>query len=378
MMSMRLAGQWLILTSPILGKTPLLESLAREVRNATDEAFKVATEPRSVDLVIAEIPIRLRATDPGLLAAFSDALTHHVVPKSATSPNTPSVEIRLWSASATGISRPKMPEGMRQRVMARRADLAPSAGYHVDYDATGRILTMMYPNSGSVDVCLSDIANLPQWEKAAPLRSALGWILRRSDRHLLHAAAVTNSHGGALLLGAGGAGKSTTSLNCRQEGMGFLGDDICVIDANPTPRIFNIYGTAKTVWSDRGRFPELDQYLVTDPTIGDYKAVYTVNKSEHHRIVDSGELRVLVLIDRSLPVGEWEPIDPARVVALVASTTASFLPGSGRPMLAALSEIARRIPVIRLSVGQDPKQVAALISSAIDNAITLPRDSRVC
>lgn len=374
---MKRVGPWLTLTSPLLGKTPLVESFVSEVRIATDQAFKVATKPRSIDLVIAEIPIRIRATDPGLLAAFSDALTHHVVPKPFTSLNTPSVEIRLWSASATGISRPKMPEGMRQRVMARRADLAPGAGYHVDFDPTGRMLTLMDPSSSSVDVCLTDIANLPQFERAAPLRSALGWILRRSDRHLLHAAAVTNSHGAALLLGAGGAGKSTTSLRCRQEGMGFLGDDICVIEANPTPRIFNLYGTAKTVWSDQGRFPELDQYLVTDPTIGDYKAVYAVNKSEYHLIVDSSELRVLVLVDRSLPVGEWESIDPARVVALVASTTASFLPGSGRPMLAALSEIARRIPVIRLSVGQDPKQVAELISSAIDNAMTLPRDARV-
>lgn len=369
-------GPWLTPTTPYSGETPLVESFGEAIKSATDQAFTVTTEPQSVDLIIAEIPIRLRATDPGLLAAFSDALTHHVVPQSSTSPNTPSVEIRIWSANATGITRPKMPESIRQRVMARRADLAPGAGYQMDFDPTGRILTMMNPNSGSVDVCLSDIANLPQWERAAPLRSALGWVLRRSDRHLLHAAAVTNSHGAALLLGAGGAGKSTTALHCRQVGMGFLGDDICVIEANPTPRIFNLYGTAKTVWSDKGRFPELDQYLVTDPTIGDYKAVYAVNKSEHHRIVDSSEMRVLVLIDRSLPVGEWESIDPARVVALVASTTASFLPGSGRPMLAALSEIARRIPVIRLSVGQDPKQVVELISSAIDNAMTLPRNTR--
>jgi len=374
---MKLAGPWLTPTTPCLTETPLVESFGEEVTNATNSAFAVAADPQSLELVIAEIPIRLRATDPRLLAAFSDALTHHVVPRSSTSPDLPCLEIRIWSSKATGIERPRMPESIRQRVMARRADLAPGAGYQMDFDATGRILTMMNPNSGSVDVCISDIANLPQWERAAPLRSALGWILRRSDRHLLHAAAVTNSQGAALLLGAGGAGKSTTSLRCRQEGMGFLGDDICVIEAKPNPRIFNLYGTAKTVWSDKGRFPELDQYLVTDPTIGDYKAVYAVNKSANHLIVDSSELRVLVLVDRSLPVGEWESIDPARVVALVASTTASFLPGSGRPMLAALSEIARRIPVIRLSVGQDPKQVAELISSAIDNAMTLPRDARV-
>ena len=80
-----------------------------------------------------------------------------------------------------------------------------------------------------------------------------------------------------------------------------------------------------------------------------------------------------MLIDQSLPVGESELIDPAQMVALVASTTTSFLPGGGRPMLAALSELSRRIPTIRLSVGQDPQRVAELIGSAIDNAHLMSR-----
>ena len=353
-----------------------METFGKEVIHATDLAFSAAADAQCVDLLIAEVPIRIHATDADLLEAFSDALSQHVVPKTGSAPITPSAEIRIWSAKSTGIERPHMPESIRNRIIARRADLAPGAEYQMDFDPTGRMLTLMDPKARCVDVCLSDIAHLPQWERAAPLRSALGWILRRSDRHLLHAAAVANSSGGALLLGAGGAGKSTTALRCRQEGLGFLGDDICIIDANPIPRVFNLYGTAKTIWTDQGRFPELSQHLVTDPGVGDHKAVFAVNRCHDHRIVESCEVRVLVLIDQSLPVGESELIDPARMVALVASTTASFLPGGGRSTLAALSELSRRIPTIRLSVGQDPKRVAELIGSAIDNAHLMSR--QVC
>lgn len=344
-----------------------MESFGKAFKSATDLAFKTVEDVHSVELVIANISIRLSATDSTLLEVFTDSLTQHVVPDStATLHKDRTAEIRIWSSRATGVGRPEMPAAIRQRIIARRADLAPGADYQMDFDPTGRMLTLMDPRSGNVDVCLTDINSLPQWERAAPLRSALGWILRRNDRYLIHAAAVSNTTGAALLLGAGGAGKSTTSLRCRQEGMGFIGDDICIIAPESPPRVFNLYGSAKTVWSDRGRFPDLDQYLVTDPTLSEYKAVYSINRIPDHRIVNSSALCVLIFIDRTLPVGRSEPVDPARVVATVASSTASFLPGSGRPMLAALSEIARLLPVIRLSVGQDPVRVAQLINSAID------------
>lgn len=348
-----------------------MESFGREVGIATEHAFAAATDPQSVDLVIAELPIRLRATDPGLLKAFSDALMQHEVSGSDGSRPGPAIEIKIWSSRATGISRPRMPESIRRRVMARQSNLAPGASFQMDFDPTGRMLTLMNPDSASVIVCVSDIDQLPQWERAAPLRSAMGWILRRSDRHLLHAAAVTNAHGAALLLGSGGAGKTTTSLRCRQQGMGFIGDDICVIDTNPSPRVFNLYGTAKTVWSDRGLFPELDPYLVTDPGVGDYKAVYALNRSLDHQIPKCANLRALILVDKSRPAGTLEQADPARVVALVASTTASFLPDSGRSMLAALSSLARDLPVVRLSVGEDPVLVSQLVGSVIESADSL-------
>lgn len=377
-MLMTLVGPWLIPTTPCRDRTLDVESFRSEIINSTNSAFATATDPCFIDLVVAQVPIRLRATDPELLSAFADALAQHEMLKTGPTPNAPSTEIRIWSSKATGIARPQMPRSVTERVIARRADLVPGAAYQLDFDPAGRILTLMDPESASVDVCLSDIALLPQWERAAPLRSALGWILRRSDRHPIHAAAVTNARGAALLLGAGGAGKSTTSLRCRQEGMGFVGDDICVIETNPTPRIFNLYGTAKTVWSDRSRFPELEKYLVTNSAIGNEKAVYAVSKCVDHQIVSSSEVRVLILLDKSLPVGQAQAADPATVVALVASTTASFLPGSGRPLLPALSSLVRQIPVIRLSVGQDPAQVSQLINSAIDTADTLPRSTRAC
>ncbi len=354
-----------------------MASFAQQVAVTTRQAFDAAPQPATRDLVIAGIPIRLRATDADLLTAFSIALNHHTTTPSVTSGDAVS-QINIWSASATGITRPTMPSGLRDRVIARRADLSPGGDHHLDFDPTARMLTVMDPQTGNVDVCVNDLADLPQWEMAAPLRSPLGWILRRHDRHFLHAAAVCDDSGdAALLLGAGGAGKSTASLRCRQAGMGFLGDDICAVAPGSDPEVFNVYGTAKAVWSDHGRFPDLTDFLITDPTEFGYKAVYAVNRSADSRLVDRARLRVLILVDRTLPQGTVIRANPARAVTLVATTTASFLPGGGRPMLTALADVVRRLPVLRMSLGQDPETVAAAVSAAIRDPEAALRGVRV-
>ncbi len=343
-------------------------SFTAAISAATDQAFAATPQAFALDLEIAGIAIQLQATDADLLAAFSASLKHHRTPIS-----TPHAVIRLWSAAKTAIQRPDMPEAIRQRVVSRCADLAPDETCHLDFDPAGRMVSVIDPTAVRVDVCLSSIQNLPHWEHAAPLRNALGWILRQQDRHLLHAAAVGEAGGCALLLGEGGAGKSTAALRCHQAGMDFLGDDICVVQAGLTAHVFNIYGNAKTVWSDLEHFAAFQPLLISKP--GSLKAVYALNQASTNRITNMGPIRVLLLLDRSLPVGNVRQANPGRAVAIAASTTASFLPGSGRPMLSALADIARRLPVLRISLGEDPQRVAALVSRAIREPLQMLQES---
>lgn len=138
-----------------------------------------------------------------------------------------------------------------------------------------------------------------------------------------------------------------------------------------------MYGTAKALWSDHGRFPDLTDLLITDPADFGYKAVYAVNRSPDSRLVDRAKLRVLILVDRTLPLGTVIRANPARAVMLVATTTTSFLPGGGRPMLTALADVARRLPVLRMSLGEDPEAVAAAVSAVIRDPEAALRGIRV-
>jgi len=342
-------------------------SFAAQICAATEQAFKKHPKPLTFDLKIASLAIQLKATNPYLLAIFSSAIEHHRVARCH-----PKTVIRLWSAADEAIERPRMPEAIRQRVIRRCRDLAPGEHHLIDFDPGGRMITVIDPDIAQVNVCLSSIEYLPHWERAAPLRSAINWILRQQDIHLLHAAAVSDTNGGALLLGAGGAGKSSASLRCYQAGMTYLGDDLCAIQAGAMPRVFNVYGTAKTVWSDLEKFQDLHTLLISQAN--SLKAIYALNQAPTCRIGTSSELRVLLLLDRSQPAGTVRRANPAKAVAIAASTTASFLPGSGRPMLSALADIARRLPVLSISLGEEPQQAAALVRRAIREPEQLLKD----
>lgn len=342
-------------------------SFAAQICSATEKVFKKHPKPLTLDLEIASIAIRLKATNPHLLAVFSSAIEHHRVARGH-----PLTLIRLWSAADAAIERPRMPEAIRQRVIRRRKDLAPGEPHLIDFDPGGRMITVINPDIAQVNVCLSSIEYLPHWERAAPLRSALNWILNQQDIHLLHAAAVSDTSGGALLLGAGGAGKSSAALRCYQAGMTYLGDDLCAIQAGSTARVFNVYGTAKTLWSDLEKFQDLQTLLISEPS--SLKAIYALNQAPANKIGASSDLRVLLLLDRSLPVGTVRRANPAKAVAIAASSTASFLPGSGQPMLSTLANIARRLPVLSISLGEEPQQAADLVRRAIREPEQLLQD----
>jgi hypothetical protein len=80
---------------------------------------------------------------------------------------------------------------------------------------------------------------------AHPASTAISAWLAQSGALVLHAGAVGDGNGAALLLGRGGAGKSTTALACAARGMGVLGDDFCVMTMDGRLMVHGLYATAK-------------------------------------------------------------------------------------------------------------------------------------
>ena len=67
--------------------------------------------------------------------------------------------------------------------------------------------------------------------RANPACHALGAWLAGPSTQVLHAGAVAYEGAAALIVGAGGAGKSTTVFACAMAGAGFLGDDFVLVES---------------------------------------------------------------------------------------------------------------------------------------------------
>ena len=109
--------------------------------------------------------------------------------------------------------------------------------------------------AGAVGV--RDVRRVPWWERAAPFRSIWQWSLTSEDRCLAHAAAIGTSAGGLLLVGPGGAGKSTTTVAAALSGMRVAGDDYVVLESGPGGVVaHSLYATAKLAPATVHRLPE--------------------------------------------------------------------------------------------------------------------------
>jgi hypothetical protein len=106
--------------------------------------------------------------------------------------------------------------------------------------------------------CLMPSADtLSYLESAHPLQQLLTYCLGRRNLFLVHAAAVGTEPGGVLLLGPGGAGKSTTALLCLEDGMRYAADDHCLVGCKDGPRVHSLYATGKLAFPELNGFGQL-------------------------------------------------------------------------------------------------------------------------
>ena len=96
---------------------------------------------------------------------------------------------------------------------------------------------MMYDTVDRVGVAwIRDGTAVPEFERAAPLRTMLSWYARGSDCELMHAATVGRSDGSVLLVGGGGSGKSTCAIACLESPLSFIADDYVIVSPDhPDP-----------------------------------------------------------------------------------------------------------------------------------------------
>jgi hypothetical protein len=292
-------------------------------------------------LNIAGIRIRLSFASEALREQLTPALLTEAVWSAAA---LQSFTILIWEEAA-----PEFPW--------RHEDLGPRGA--IDAATTDTIRTAFAVGSSALSMLdldrglglfrVRDARELPWYERAAPLRTLLHWMLESKGVRFVHAAALATGHGGALLAGRGGSGKSTTAMLCVEHGFHYAGDDYVAVSADA--RAHAIYTSAKL------RIPGDEE-----------KSVVLVGEQFPQQIARTFPLRALIVPRVAGGTSRLSRISRGEALRALAPTTLLQLPGSGASAFAELAELARKLPAWSLELGDDRAEIPRLVARAIEES----------
>jgi hypothetical protein len=182
--------------------------------------------------------------------------------------------------------------------------------------------------------------------RVAPLSPILAaWLPSRGVVHA-HAGAVGRADGCVLLAGPSGRGKSTTALACADAGLRYLGDDACLLAAEPSPTAYSLY--------------RLVQSLSTE---GAPKQIRHVPPQV---LLLEAPLRAIAIIEPTgRPGTRTSAASAAEAVAAIAPSSMLRLPVPREPVLRGLARIAASVECHRLLAGTDRDGLAAAVGALL-------------
>lgn len=205
------------------------------------------------------------------------------------------------------------------------------------------------------------------WERATPFRRILHWWTADHGLQLVHAAAVGHATGGLLLVGRSGSGKSTTALACLEAGLGFAGDDCCLLAPGEPTQVHSLYLSGKADARAATLLPGLRQAFADPPLTIDGKAVLFADQIRPEGVCTGFPLRGIVVprITRESR-SRLSPIRPADALRALAPSTILQMPGNRGVGLKRLAAIVRHLPAWELALGSVPAAAAGTIQDLLD------------
>lgn len=212
-------------------------------------------------------------------------------------------------------------------------------------------------------------ADLSYLERSSPLRPLLTHWLARRGQFLVHAAAVGNSHGGVLILGRGGSGKSTTALVCLEAGLDYVADDHCLVEGGSNPVVNSLFSTGKLLERQLPQFPLLSTSAMTHGRLHDEKVVLYLSRLATLPLKRKLSLRAILLAQiTGKHDTKLRPLSSGQAFKAISSSCALHFQSTRQDALRCFGGLVRNLPAYVLELGTDsesiPKVMRALLTQS--------------
>jgi len=112
-------------------------------------------------------------------------------------------------------------------------------------------------------VCIRNRHKLPNYFLAAPFFEVFKLWSKKVDLHILHAGCIANNKHAILIVGKGGVGKSTTSIQSLIGGLNYLSDDYILVKFGDKPMAYSLFCSGKLHTNHLKNFPTISKLAIT-------------------------------------------------------------------------------------------------------------------
>lgn len=323
----------------------VLEDLARDAQRSLSHRRTVGLGP---------IPLTLQAGGLEPLHTFAGSLV-------ASSPASwPPLQVTLVSGAE--LPWDQLPEQIRPR--GNEVLVARGEGRTALSSGPEQSVWLFRSDQAAAMFWVPDLDALPPWERTSPLRSAARWWATLQGGAMVHAGAVGDGERCVLLVGAGGAGKSTSTLACLDRGLQVLGDDYCLLQApgaaTASPSIHGMYRYAKLDERSLDLLPSLRERVMGPAWRGKWLVDLGITEAKAPSLAAVCE----VVQDPSRPT-RVESLSRMEALRALAPSTLFQQRLWERETWQALTATIRCVPTFRLVVNDPrdvPDQVRQLLS----------------
>jgi hypothetical protein len=319
-----------------------------------------AHQAHELRVTFAGVPVEIRVVGNTWSSIVERALRHLPAP-AIDAPAAFTVEV--WDVAETGV----VPEGLASDpddppIVMRTSDDGAFIGEERDHttlwlDCAAAHLTGF---TRSAEYLALD-------ERARPFHKLLSeWLMDRGVQ-FVHAGLVSCAGRGVLMVGHGGAGKSTSSIACLLDGLGYLGDDFVGLSLDGDS--YTGHGFYASCLLDSGhmrRFPQLLPHALPPNRPEEHKHVMYLSQAFPANLESRNTINAIVMPRvTGGPVTGWKRASPIDALRAIAPTSVMYLPRPSRDAFDRLAGLVASVPAYWLELGTNVSTIAPAVRSLV-------------
>jgi hypothetical protein len=334
-----------------------LRGYLAKLHDACDRAAAASGGYRDFHCRLAGLDVRLRFAGPALVPFLTPALEHI---RAASPSSRPALTLHVFDSESTGVAPPVPAWDDSVFLDGGRVHATIGDAVHAVFEQ--QRFSVHEPGSDT-GLYWVEGPSAVRHHMGSPLVPILHLCLATHGVQIAHAAAVGDDRGCVLVIGPGGAGKSSTVLACLRSELRLLSDDYCLIGPEDPPLAHTLFSSARATEDTVARLRFLEPMVSRRP--GE-KPLCLLAEHVPGRLLARAPVNA-VAIPRVAGRAETSlsPAPAGAVLGVLSLSTLSQLRGSGDAAMARLARAVRGVPSYYLDAGTDPAGVAEAMVSLV-------------